>query len=343
VLSNKYTHDLRELHKKAFFPAFLTNKAHNAQIYQLLQSWFDYKGRTFLVDCAFANLLFDKIIKLYGLNDAQEHENLNEKAIDLINYILKNYNQNISLDSAAQHFGYSKEYFSKFFKQTVGKNFLEFLNAIRIQKALDMLNDTKNKKSVQEICSACGFNNPTSFYRHLKKANAQSIPLMEKPFTQTNKNKAKMQLTPFTEKDFEELYDFMKPIWEETYADILSAQQLQFLLDKYFSADGVQHYRNLGYQYRKIDDVGVLVFVEKEDYIYIDKLYLIPNARGKKYPAFVFNELLAFGKDITLNVNQQNTRAVKCYLKNGFIIERTENIHLGDGMINCDYIMRKHT
>lgn len=150
-----------------------------------------------------------------------------------------------------------------------------------------------------------------------------------------------MTLQNFTQKDFENLYDFMKPLWQETYGDILPPEQLNFLLQKYFSADGMRHYQNLGYQYRKIDDVGVLVFVEKEDSVYIDKLYLLPSARGKNYPAFVFDWLAQFGKDITLNVNQQNTRAVKCYLKNGFIIERTEDIHLGDGMINCDYIMRK--
>lgn len=343
VLSNKYTHDLRELHKNALFPSFLTNHEHNEQIYQLLQTWFDYKGRTFLVDCAFANLLFDKIIKLYGFASAQGYDSINKKAIELINYILENYNQNISLESAAKYFGYSKEYFSKFFKQTVGKNFLDFLNATRTQKALEMLNETENRKSVHEICIACGFNNPTSLYRHLKTSSIPAVDKTQNGFEEIVNNKATMCLRDFTEADFEKLYDFMAPIWEETYGDFLQAQQIKLLLDKYFSKDGLQHYRNLNYQYRLIDDVGVLVFVEKEDYVYIDKLYLSPAARGKQYPAFVFNELLRLGKDLVLNVNQKNARAVKCYLKNGFVIERTEDIYLGDGMINCDYIMRKHS
>ena len=266
---------------------------------------------------------------------------MNKKAIELINYILENYNQNITLDSTAQHFGYSKEYFSKFFKQTVGKNFLDFLNATRTQKALEMLNDTESKKSIQEICIACGFNNPTSLYRHLKKANESSIPAEETAFEEKNEDGVVMTLQEFTEEDFKRLYDFMQPLWEEVYTGILLPQQIKFLLDQYFSPEGIRHYRNLGYQYRKIDDVGVLVFVEKENYVYIDKLYLLPSARGKKYPSFVFNELLRYGKDLMLNVNQQNARAVKCYLKNGFVIERTEDIYLGDGMINCDYIMKK--
>jgi ribosomal protein S18 acetylase RimI-like enzyme len=49
---------------------------------------------------------------------------------------------------------------------------------------------------------------------------------------------------------------------------------------------------------------------------------------------------LKLGRDVTLNVNQGNARAVACYRKNGFIIDEEEIIELGDGMINRDYKMR---
>ena len=42
-----------------------------------------------------------------------------------------------------------------------------------------------------------------------------------------------MRLTEFTEQDFLELYNFMLPIWLETYGRILSAEHLDFLLTKY--------------------------------------------------------------------------------------------------------------
>ena len=149
-----------------------------------------------------------------------------------------------------------------------------------------------------------------------------------------------MELKPFTQTDFDTLYDFMKPLWLDTYAFLPKAQVL-FLLDKYFSLPRLKHYQEEGYRYYKIDDVGVLVFVEKDDCIYIDKLYLLPTARGQGYPEFVFQALSAYKKDILLNVNQNNARAVACYLKNGFIIDEKQEIVLGDGMINYDYVMRK--
>ena len=150
-----------------------------------------------------------------------------------------------------------------------------------------------------------------------------------------------MKLTDFNEQDFENLYDFMKPIWLETYGPILPEEQILFLLEKYFSKEGLQKYRALGYQYRKINDDGVVVFVVRDMEVYMDKLYLLPSARGKRYPAFVFSELAKYGKDILLNANSHNTRAVNCYLKNGFSIEKSEDIDLGNGMINRDFVMRK--
>ncbi len=150
-----------------------------------------------------------------------------------------------------------------------------------------------------------------------------------------------MEWQEFTEKDFEGLYAFMQPLWLETYGDFLPKKQILTLLDKYFSVDGLAHYRAAGYRYYKIDDVGVLVYRESEEEVYIDKLYLLPTARGKGYPAFVFEKLSQKGKDIRLNVNRNNARAVGCYLKNGFSIEKKEEIPIGEGMVNCDYVMIK--
>ena len=155
-----------------------------------------------------------------------------------------------------------------------------------------------------------------------------------------------MQLTDFTEQDFGSLYAFMSPLWHEAYGGFLPKAQIDFLLDKYFSQDGLRHYRTLNYQYKNICDeygkkVGVLVYVERENDTYMDKLYLLPAARGKGYPAFVVHFLCSLGKDVRLSVNQQNKRALKCYQKNGFEIEEKIEIQLGHGMVNYDFILIK--
>ena len=155
-----------------------------------------------------------------------------------------------------------------------------------------------------------------------------------------------MKLTPLNENDYENIYAFMKPIWIETYQNIIPLEQINFLLNKYFKLENIKKYVLQGYQYYKIIDdnliSGYLVFISKENEVYIDKLYLNENSRGKYYPNKIFSYLIEkYQKDLTLNVNQKNTRAVNCYLKNGFIIEEEQNIVLKDNMINIDYKMRK--
>lgn len=157
-----------------------------------------------------------------------------------------------------------------------------------------------------------------------------------------------MELKEFSEKDYTVLYDLMYPIWHDTYKNIISKQQIDTLLQKYFSKDAIEHYKSIGYQYFNIFCenalCGITVIYEKENEIYLDKLYLFRQFRGKGIADFVFKKLLERGKDITLNVNQANLRALRCYTKNGFETESEEIIDLGNGMKNIDYKMRKkHT
>lgn len=150
-----------------------------------------------------------------------------------------------------------------------------------------------------------------------------------------------MKLIPFTHQDYAALRGFMQPLWLETYGSFLPREQILFLLDKYFLPENISRFLKDGYRYFWIDDVGVLVYVEREKEVYIDKLYLLPAARGHGYAKFVFDQLLRHKKDVTLNVNQSNTRAVACYKKNGFTVDETVAINLRNGMTNHDYVMRK--
>ena len=155
-----------------------------------------------------------------------------------------------------------------------------------------------------------------------------------------------MELTEFTEKDYGSLKGFMEPLWRQTYAEILPKEQLEYLIEFYFSDDAIRGFRDKGYRYFRLSDGdlrGVVVILEREKDVYLDKLYLLPEARGKGCAEFVFRELEKFGKDITLNVNRENARAVNCYRKNGFAVERQEEILLGNGMVNQDYFMRRKT
>ena len=161
----------------------------------------------------------------------------------------------------------------------------------------------------------------------------------------TKDEEKNMEIKPFEKEDFSELFNFMKPLWEETYGSILPARQIEFLLDHYFSDEAVSGFIGKGYKYFTLKEenrlCGVTVICDgKDGSVYLDKLYINEDSRGKGYPGKVFGFLLGSGKDVTLNVNQKNARAIKCYKKNGFKVEEEQKIDLGDGMTNVDYFMR---
>lgn len=148
-------------------------------------------------------------------------------------------------------------------------------------------------------------------------------------------------ITKLNTSELNNLYEFMRPLWQETYLEFLPQKQVDFLLKKYFSPENIKQFLAKGYEYYSVNGQGVLVFYYTKGGIYLDKLYLLPQARGKNYPQKVFEFLLSKANFITLNVNQNNKRAVNCYLKNGFKIIKKEIINLPNEMVNCDFVMRK--
>ena len=137
------------------------------------------------------------------------------------------------------------------------------------------------------------------------------------------------------------LYEAMRPIWLETYS-FLPKEQVELLLNKYFSKKGVEYYLDNGYEYYSLNGAGLLVIKEQKDSLYVDKLYIQPEFRRKGLASNVFQYLIKTRKKaLALNVNKNNLPAVSCYLKNGFGIVKEEIIELGNGLVNCDYVMIK--
>ena len=82
-------------------------------------------------------------------------------------YILANYQKEISLDDVSRAVDISPYYFSKIFKEETGQNFIEYLTAIRMEKAKELL--TGSGLSMKEICAQVGYADPNYFSRTFKK------------------------------------------------------------------------------------------------------------------------------------------------------------------------------
>lgn len=78
-------------------------------------------------------------------------------------YIEDNYGRDITLDSVARHVGMNSSYLSRFFKQHTGSNFLDYVSAVRISKAIEYLADPMIR--VGDICYMVGYKSQQHFYK----------------------------------------------------------------------------------------------------------------------------------------------------------------------------------
>lgn len=96
----------------------------------------------------------------------EDFEN-SEKLKSLYNYIQENYANKITLIEVSNLLNMSGVSFNRFIKKRMGKTFVDYLNAVRIGYASQML--VEKELSVSEIAFKCGFNNIGHFNRIFKK------------------------------------------------------------------------------------------------------------------------------------------------------------------------------
>jgi two-component system, response regulator YesN len=82
-------------------------------------------------------------------------------------YLKNNFHKDICLEDMAQKHNISVKYLSRTFKNVTGRNFSDYLFEIRINKAKQLLEDTKF--TVHEIAISVGYGDPQYFHRIFKK------------------------------------------------------------------------------------------------------------------------------------------------------------------------------
>ena len=102
--------------------------------------------------------------------------NLNQKSQSRINtvtqFLTANLNKQVSLAEAAELVHMSSKSFSRFFKTNTGKNFVQYVNELRIGQACRRLIESKD--SITEICYDSGFNNLSNFNRRFLEIKKMS-------------------------------------------------------------------------------------------------------------------------------------------------------------------------
>ena len=92
--------------------------------------------------------------------------------VDAFSYMQEHYQESLSLTDISSVLGISSSYFSHLFKKQTGKNYVEYLNEIRLKAVMEDLKNSDFKIAV--IAEKNGFHNFEYFSRFFKKATGLS-------------------------------------------------------------------------------------------------------------------------------------------------------------------------
>ncbi len=121
----------------------------------------------FAVDAIIANVTILFVMLLRENNNMLVPAKTDLFSSRVIDFIIDNYNKNISLESAARSLYVTPSQLLRTFKKETKFTFWEYLLLYRIEKAKEFLRTTN--KSVKEISHMCGFNDPNYFSTAFKK------------------------------------------------------------------------------------------------------------------------------------------------------------------------------
>lgn len=161
-----------------------------------------------------------------------------------------------------------------------------------------------------------------------------------------------MEIRKATLGDYDIIYDLAQRTWYATYTEILSQEQVEYMLDMMYSRESIAGQMDVkGHQFLLIEDKGNAIGFASYELGYrpatakLHKLYVLPNIQGKGAGRLLMAEVekaaLQNGNSkVVLNVNRYN-RAFDFYSKCGYTKIGEEDIDIGRGYLMEDYIMAK--
>lgn len=141
-----------------------------------------------------------------------------------------------------------------------------------------------------------------------------------------------------------------REIWFEHFPKVITIEQVEYMVQKFQSVEAITEQINSGYEYYLCElenkFLGFCCIKNEDSKLFISKLYVHADARGKKVGLFMlhFIEEIARGRNkpsIYLTVNKYNDLAISFYNKTNFDLIKEDVFDIGNGYIMDDYIFEK--
>ncbi|MGB4659292.1 MAG: GNAT family N-acetyltransferase [Mobilitalea sp.] len=154
-----------------------------------------------------------------------------------------------------------------------------------------------------------------------------------------------------TKEQIKAVADLAEIVWHEHYDLIIGKEQVDYMIGKFQSVSAmITQMEEDSYEYYKIisptGDAGYFAFRREEEGIFLSKIYILRQFRGRNYArkALDFMEEICKTenlKKIWLTVNRNNETSIKIYENLGFKKIRTQVADIGSGYVMDDFVMEK--
>ena len=156
-----------------------------------------------------------------------------------------------------------------------------------------------------------------------------------------------------TESSLQSIRDIAGEIWPETFREILSAEQIRYMMQMMYAPEVMAKELAAGYTFELLICDGTpagymlsSVCENDPEILKLHKLYLLKQYHHTGRGQLMLDHVAANAKKagfriLRLNVNKHNQRAIKAYLRNGFEIAAAEKNDIGSGFFMDDYVMEK--
>ncbi|NLF93287.1 MAG: GNAT family N-acetyltransferase [Oligosphaeraceae bacterium] len=138
-------------------------------------------------------------------------------------------------------------------------------------------------------------------------------------------------------------------VWPVTFRAILSEQQMAYMMQMMYAPEVMEREYDQGIKFYGLFDgekpIGYLTWGHyAPETAKLHKCYLLPEYQGRGLGSLLLTEArkdarAAGFSRLRLNVNRNNTKAIRAYCRNGFkTIESVDN-PIGNGFFMNDYVM----
>ena len=112
-------------------------------------------------------LLRGYVHKIYSENEFKSQLILLQRFDNVLGYMEKNFTDKIDINKLSKVSGFSEGHFCRLFKQITGASAIDYINNLRINKAVELMQNSD--MNMTEIAMSCGFSDSNYFSRIFKK------------------------------------------------------------------------------------------------------------------------------------------------------------------------------